>query len=53
MTDNGTLIRFAGVTKVYPMGEGEVQALKGKDRVSPRENWSWGLAAPARPPSST
>ena len=31
MTDIGTLIRFAGVTKVYPMGEGEVQALKGID----------------------
>lgn len=31
MTDNGTLIRFAGVTKVYPMGAGEVEALKGVD----------------------
>ncbi|MCL4368956.1 MAG: ABC transporter ATP-binding protein [Actinobacteria bacterium] len=34
--NNGTLIRFTGVTKVYPMGEGEVRALSGVDLEIPR-----------------
>ncbi len=34
--NNGTLIRFEGVTKVYPMGEGEVRALSGVDLEIPR-----------------
>ncbi len=31
-----TLIRFEGVTKIYPMGEGEVRALSGVDLEIPR-----------------